>query len=240
MQKRKENSARLKYREKWFTEIRLRMRYHDTAVMTSTDSSPCYSYLQGALAKKPYNPILGETFSCSWDVREACSTGVERNPLNTANDVSASEDDRTVRFFAEQVSHHPPGQQCSGLARHILPQDHQCYYNHRFDICTCCFSIECMVKSQQWCACPKMVKLLNGNFVLDFYVDKKLFSESFRTVRPFQPSGQVNFSLPSSPLSFRVPSLPFPSLPFSLPSFFILSYYSVWFLRRVSKQENMF
>ncbi|XP_031563415.1 oxysterol-binding protein-related protein 11-like [Actinia tenebrosa] len=63
---------------------------------------------KGALAKKPYNPILGETFSCSWDVREACSTGVERNPLNTANDVSASEDDRTVRFFAEQVSHHPP------------------------------------------------------------------------------------------------------------------------------------
>ncbi|XP_048580502.1 oxysterol-binding protein-related protein 11 isoform X2 [Nematostella vectensis] len=63
---------------------------------------------KGSLAKKPYNPILGETFTCSWDVREECSTGMERNPLNLANDVSVMEDDRGLRFVAEQISHHPP------------------------------------------------------------------------------------------------------------------------------------
>jgi len=39
-----------------------------------------------SIAKKPYNPIIGETFHCSWKVR-----------------------DDIVRYTAEQVSHHPPG-----------------------------------------------------------------------------------------------------------------------------------
>uniref|UniRef100_A0A8D3ADE9 Oxysterol-binding protein n=1 Tax=Scophthalmus maximus TaxID=52904 RepID=A0A8D3ADE9_SCOMX len=48
---------------------------------------------KGAIAKKPYNPIIGETFHCL--------TGERRPP-------AASEDPYQVRFVAEQVSHHPP------------------------------------------------------------------------------------------------------------------------------------
>lgn len=44
-----------------------------------------------SIAKKPYNPIIGETFHCSWRVQQP--------------------DNRTdfVHYTAEQVSHHPPG-----------------------------------------------------------------------------------------------------------------------------------
>lgn len=48
--------------------------------------------LQGSVAKKPYNPIIGETFHCSWDV----------------NDSETSSSNRLI-YTAEQVSHHPPG-----------------------------------------------------------------------------------------------------------------------------------
>ncbi|XP_041758889.1 oxysterol-binding protein-related protein 10 isoform X2 [Coregonus clupeaformis] len=73
---------------------------------------------KGAVAKKPYNPALGETFHCSWEVprdrvrplrsqssREPASKG----PNNTQqqDDPSGTECYR-VRFIAEQVSHHPP------------------------------------------------------------------------------------------------------------------------------------
>jgi oxysterol-binding protein-related protein 8 len=34
---------------------------------------------------KPYNPIIGEQFNCSWEHK-----------------------DSTTKFFSEQVSHHPP------------------------------------------------------------------------------------------------------------------------------------
>ncbi|XP_026277867.1 oxysterol-binding protein-related protein 11 [Frankliniella occidentalis] len=43
-----------------------------------------------SIAKKPYNPIIGETFHCSWRVQE---------PDNKAD---------FVHYTAEQVSHHPP------------------------------------------------------------------------------------------------------------------------------------
>lgn len=49
---------------------------------------------KGAIAKKPYNPILGETFHCSWQVPKS---GPAAQPSCY-----------TVRFVAEQVSHHPP------------------------------------------------------------------------------------------------------------------------------------
>ncbi|XP_029186921.2 oxysterol-binding protein-related protein 11-like isoform X2 [Acropora millepora] len=62
---------------------------------------------KGALAKKPYNPILGETFRCSWQVASSL------NPLNSTTDNSSESsttatDHRKVTFVAEQVSHHPP------------------------------------------------------------------------------------------------------------------------------------
>jgi len=57
----------------------------------------------GSVAKKPYNPILGETFRCFWNVGE---TGPKRK-INKKGPVpwSAESD---VSFLAEQVSHHPP------------------------------------------------------------------------------------------------------------------------------------
>ncbi|XP_042372211.1 oxysterol-binding protein-related protein 11-like, partial [Plectropomus leopardus] len=57
---------------------------------------------KGAIAKKPYNPIIGETFHCSWKV--------PRKPeeASQGGDPAASQDPYQVRFVAEQVSHHPP------------------------------------------------------------------------------------------------------------------------------------
>nr|XP_036864524.1 oxysterol-binding protein-related protein 10 isoform X3 [Manis javanica] len=67
---------------------------------------------KGALAKKPYNPIIGETFHCSWEVpqdrvkpkRTAPHSPTDHEPL-LADDSSKS---YKLRFVAEQVSHHPP------------------------------------------------------------------------------------------------------------------------------------
>ncbi|KAF6035978.1 hypothetical protein EB796_005717 [Bugula neritina] len=46
---------------------------------------------KGSLAKKPYNPIIGETFHCSWDVGGENGNQASR-----------------MLYVAEQVSHHPP------------------------------------------------------------------------------------------------------------------------------------
>jgi len=82
---------------------------------------------KGAVAKKPYNPVLGETFHCSWEVprdkvnkvnpgranpvsgRDPASWGVSNNSQQgpAAGDEPAGGCYR-VGFVAEQVSHHPP------------------------------------------------------------------------------------------------------------------------------------
>uniref|UniRef100_A0A6Q2ZQY1 Oxysterol-binding protein n=1 Tax=Esox lucius TaxID=8010 RepID=A0A6Q2ZQY1_ESOLU len=58
---------------------------------------------KSSVAKKPYNPILGEVFFCHWDLPsesdEHPSTVKGPVPWAPANSVS---------FVAEQVSHHPP------------------------------------------------------------------------------------------------------------------------------------
>ncbi|KAG7247351.1 hypothetical protein CRUP_030825, partial [Coryphaenoides rupestris] len=82
---------------------------------------------KGAVAKKPYNPVLGETFHCSWEVprdkvnkvnpgrsnpvsgRDPASWGIPNN----SQQGPAGEDEPAggcyrVGFVAEQVSHHPP------------------------------------------------------------------------------------------------------------------------------------
>ncbi|RVE75225.1 hypothetical protein OJAV_G00014720 [Oryzias javanicus] len=56
---------------------------------------------KGAIAKKPYNPIIGETFHCSWRV-----AGGEDAPGEPPQ--GNSEEPHLLRFVAEQVSHHPP------------------------------------------------------------------------------------------------------------------------------------
>ncbi|XP_068567348.1 oxysterol-binding protein-related protein 10-like isoform X2 [Cebidichthys violaceus] len=74
---------------------------------------------KGAVAKKPYNPVLGETFHCSWDVprdkvkplvrsNQGSSWEPSRAPNNTQQGDNSPEDCYRVRFVAEQVSHHPP------------------------------------------------------------------------------------------------------------------------------------
>ncbi|KAK1876523.1 Oxysterol-binding protein-related protein 11 [Dissostichus eleginoides] len=55
---------------------------------------------KGAIAKKPYNPIIGESFHCSWRV--------PREPSQGGPDPATPQDPYQVRFVAEQVSHHPP------------------------------------------------------------------------------------------------------------------------------------
>ena len=42
---------------------------------------------KGAVAKKPYNPILGETFNCYWDLDEA-SQSTESDGTNEASRVN--------------------------------------------------------------------------------------------------------------------------------------------------------
>ncbi|KAK2492209.1 hypothetical protein MC885_019771 [Smutsia gigantea] len=74
---------------------------------------------KGAIAKKPYNPIIGETFHCSWrmpksevasSVTSSSSTQAVTNhaPLSEEALSQVGSDCYTVRFVAEQVSHHPP------------------------------------------------------------------------------------------------------------------------------------
>lgn len=62
---------------------------------------------KGSLAKKPYNPILGETFHCSWKV--PMSSNAKQPSTNSHIDHSSTvSDDGRVSFVAEQLSHHPP------------------------------------------------------------------------------------------------------------------------------------
>ncbi|XP_030061142.1 oxysterol-binding protein-related protein 9 isoform X4 [Microcaecilia unicolor] len=59
---------------------------------------------KGSVAKKPYNPILGEIFQCHWVLgteNEDNSEMVSEGPIPWASK-------NNVTFVAEQVSHHPP------------------------------------------------------------------------------------------------------------------------------------
>ncbi|XP_023158611.1 oxysterol-binding protein-related protein 9 isoform X1 [Ceratitis capitata] len=58
---------------------------------------------KSAVAKKPYNPILGEVFQCYWDLPD------ETPDENVVNDGPVPWCHRNqLTFLAEQVSHHPP------------------------------------------------------------------------------------------------------------------------------------
>ncbi|XP_073449646.1 oxysterol-binding protein-related protein 9 isoform X4 [Aquarana catesbeiana] len=57
---------------------------------------------KGSVAKKPYNPILGEVFQCHWAAPENDdSEPVSEGPVPWASK-------NNVTFVSEQVSHHPP------------------------------------------------------------------------------------------------------------------------------------
>uniref|UniRef100_A0A2D4N8L9 Oxysterol-binding protein n=1 Tax=Micrurus spixii TaxID=129469 RepID=A0A2D4N8L9_9SAUR len=74
---------------------------------------------KGAIAKKPYNPIIGETFHCSWKMgksdvlngtnsNSSSHSASEQVPVSEESQVQEELDSYAVRFVAEQVSHHPP------------------------------------------------------------------------------------------------------------------------------------
>lgn len=58
---------------------------------------------KSTVAKKPYNPILGEIFQCHWDIpsEQIDPIQVEDGPIPWCR-----RDQLT--FISEQVSHHPP------------------------------------------------------------------------------------------------------------------------------------
>ncbi|XP_028663819.1 oxysterol-binding protein-related protein 11 isoform X1 [Erpetoichthys calabaricus] len=70
---------------------------------------------KGAIAKKPYNPIIGETFRCSWRIPKDKISSQKSGVSSQCNmNKSGSEGSKElseyyhVRFIGEQVSHHPP------------------------------------------------------------------------------------------------------------------------------------
>ncbi len=89
---------------------------------------------KGAVAKKPYNPILGESFQCTWDVpqdkvRPLRTTSTSPAPAAAHSTQTASNEglgSYRLRFVAEQVSHHPPvsGFYCECKERQICVNTH--------------------------------------------------------------------------------------------------------------------
>ncbi|KAK0156215.1 Oxysterol-binding protein-related protein 11 [Merluccius polli] len=63
---------------------------------------------RAAIAKKPYNPIIGETFHCSWRLPRKPQAEAQDTPPGTATPPLPQDSAHQVRFVAEQVSHHPP------------------------------------------------------------------------------------------------------------------------------------
>lgn len=61
---------------------------------------------KSTVAKKPYNPVLGEVFKCYWDVPNLQSSS---QPEVTDGPVPWCHRDQ-LTFVAEQVSHHPPSE----------------------------------------------------------------------------------------------------------------------------------
>ncbi|XP_034092324.1 oxysterol-binding protein-related protein 9 isoform X2 [Gymnodraco acuticeps] len=62
---------------------------------------------KGSVAKKPYNPILGEVFYCHWDL--PTETEEPPPPTETVSEGPVPwSSTNSVCFVAEQVSHHPP------------------------------------------------------------------------------------------------------------------------------------
>ncbi|XP_054458483.1 oxysterol-binding protein-related protein 9 isoform X1 [Anoplopoma fimbria] len=62
---------------------------------------------KGSVAKKPYNPILGEVFYCHWDLPS--ETEEPSQPTETVSEGPVPwSSSNSVCFVAEQVSHHPP------------------------------------------------------------------------------------------------------------------------------------
>ncbi|XP_058833218.1 oxysterol-binding protein-related protein 9 isoform X3 [Topomyia yanbarensis] len=62
---------------------------------------------KSSVAKKPYNPILGEVFQCHWDTPEM-PTGDDNSNIEVIDGPVPWCRKDQLTFIAEQVSHHPP------------------------------------------------------------------------------------------------------------------------------------
>lgn len=69
---------------------------------------------KGQLAKKPYNPIIGETFQCSYyvpksmELNDAFDLDTRTNVQTSSTSAPNSSTHYRIRYASEQVSHHPP------------------------------------------------------------------------------------------------------------------------------------
>ncbi|XP_074051729.1 oxysterol-binding protein-related protein 10 [Macrotis lagotis] len=65
-----------------------------------------------SVAKKPYNPIIGETFHCSWYIPKDQVKPLPREKKKSRQysvySLEPDSESYRLRFVAEQVSHHPP------------------------------------------------------------------------------------------------------------------------------------
>jgi len=68
------------------------------------------------VAKKPYNPIIGEIFRCWWDCDEKGKENTNLVPDGPVPWCSTNQ----LTFIAEQVSHHPPGMKLEFLSVGLL------------------------------------------------------------------------------------------------------------------------
>ncbi|RWS15459.1 oxysterol-binding protein-related protein 9-like isoform X3 [Dinothrombium tinctorium] len=59
---------------------------------------------KSSVAKKPYNPVLGEIFRCYWDIPNTS----QQNSRTIADGPVPWAKSDNLAFIAEQVSHHPP------------------------------------------------------------------------------------------------------------------------------------
>lgn len=68
---------------------------------------------KSSVAKKPYNPILGEVFKCHWDIP---GLPADSSSLVTDGPVPWCTKNQ-LTFVAEQVSHHPPSKSISCISK---------------------------------------------------------------------------------------------------------------------------
>lgn len=64
---------------------------------------------KSGVAKKPYNPILGEIFRCHWNIPNISDNAVDSGIKLVADGPVPWCKENQLAFVAEQVSHHPPG-----------------------------------------------------------------------------------------------------------------------------------
>ncbi|KAL6265329.1 hypothetical protein P5V15_002130 [Pogonomyrmex californicus] len=63
---------------------------------------------KSGVAKKPYNPVLGEIFRCHWNIPNSSDNTVDSNNKLVSDGPVPWCKENQLAFIAEQVSHHPP------------------------------------------------------------------------------------------------------------------------------------